>query len=262
MATILRALSNGLYTPGKAVGYFYPHTEAPLNDEIPAKGYRLGDSDEISIQVNVGEDVTRESKEHNVATVVTSIPGAIEVVVTATLTQFSDFIRAASLMGNMGQRSQEARTGVVKELGEPGAYFLGSYGITNVSVETSAGAEAVLGTDYMLDAVSGQIETLVSGLTATFDVPALSSGFQSGIASSEGIRGMLLLRATNRQGVRSIIRIHDIPLRPASARQIVSDGTDIGTIQLTGTALPAPGKPIGYEIGYEMDITLETPGGI
>lgn len=261
MATILRPLSNGLYTSGKAVGHFYPHAEAPYNDDVPAKGYRFGDWDELSINVEVGEETTRQSKEHNVPTTVLSTPGDISVTVSATVAQLSDFVRAASLMGNNGVRSQEARTGVVKTLTEAGVYYLGHYGITNISAEVD-GAPAELGTDYMIDAISGQVETLVPGVEITYDAPALSSGFMSGIASSTGVRGMIIVRMVNKQGVRSIVRLHDVELRPAGARQLVIDGTETSTIQLTGTAYPVAGKPVGQEIGYEMDISAETVGGI
>lgn len=261
MATILRPLDNGFYTSGKAVGHFYPHIVAPVNDDIPAKGYRFGDWDELSINVEVGEESTRQSKEHNVPTTVLNTPGDINVTVTATVAQMSDFVRAASIMGDNGVRSQAARTAVVKSLPEKGIYYLGAYGLTNVSVDVG-GVPGVLGTDYMIDAISGQIETLVDDVEITFDVPALTSGYMSGIASTTGIRGMIIVRMVNKQGVRSTIRLHDVELRPAGARQLVIDGTETSTIQLTGTAYPVSGKPVGHEIGYEMDITSETVGGI
>lgn len=262
MATILRPLSNGLYTSGKAVGYFYPHAVAPISDEIAAKGLRFGDWDELSISVEVGDETVRYSKEHNVATPVLTTAGEMTVTVTATVVQFSDFIRAAAVMGDVGVRSQEAKVGQTKELLEAGVYFLGGYGLTNVSATKESGGAAELGVDYLIDTISGQIETLTDDLVVSYDIPALTSGFMSGIGSSTGIRGAVIIRMVNKQGVRSIVRLHDVEFRPSGGRQLVIDGTESSTIQLTGTAYPVAGKLPGQEIGYEMDISAETIGGI
>lgn len=265
MATILRELSSGLYTSGKAVGHFYPHTTPPLTDAVPAKGLRFGDWDELSLEVTVGEETARQSKEHTVPVNRLSNPGEITVTVNATVAQLSDWVRAASVMGDVGVRTQTAQSGVTKTLAEPGVYFLGFFGITNVVVSKADASVAILGEDYLLDAVSGQIETIGAGMDGAeveFDAPALTTGYMSGIASSDGIRGMIMIRMVNKQGVRSLIRLHDLQLRPNGARSLVIDGTEISTIQLTGTAFPVSGKPAGFEIGYEMDITEETVGGI
>lgn len=258
MGTILRPLSNGLYTPGKGVTHFFPHVTAPLSDTIPPLGYRLGDSDEVSVNIEAGEEVNRESTEYSVGTVVSSVISSQKVTVALTLLQYSNLLRAASLMGDMGVRSQTAEADVSRTLLVPGVYYLGGTNLQNVEVTKTAGGAAVEGTDYILDAVSGQIETLVASIKVDFDRPSLSTGFITGIASSQGIRGMLMFRGVNKQGVRPLLRLHDVQLRPSSARQLITTGATNGTIGLTGTAFPVGGKPSGQEIGYEMDITEDT----
>lgn len=107
-----------------------------------------------------------------------------------------------------------------------------------------ADAEVVDGTEEALD-LGGEIVEFMSG------------GHKSGIANNPTLRGELVIRGVNAEGPKSLLRLWDVEIRPASARSFISD-TEIATIELSGAAYPAVGKAAGYEIGEELTITGTT----
>lgn len=110
-------------------------------------------------------------------------------------------------------------------------------------------AETIDGTEETLD-LGGEIVEFMSG------------GHKSGIASNPSIRGELVIRGVNAEGPKSLLRIWDIEIRPASARAFISD-TEFATIELTGAAYPKAGKAAGYELGEELTLTgATTPAGV
>lgn len=112
-----------------------------------------------------------------------------------------------------------------------------------------ADAETIDGTEETLD-LGGEIVEFMSG------------GHKSGIASNPSIRGELVIRGVNAEGPKSLLRIWDIEIRPASARAFISD-TEFATIELTGAAYPKAGKAPGYELGEELTLTgATTPAGV
>ena len=257
MSTILKPLSNGLYTIGKGVVHFYPLTD-PNDPSSYSKGVRLGDMDALSVTVEVGSTTDRFSNEYSIKTLVKSIPAEITATVSVTLTQMSDFVRAAALMGSEGVFSQTSETESVKDLGatSAGVYWLGAYGVTNVSVDVGATA-ATIGTDYMLDPVSGQIEILtdysggVENVVVTYDAPEIVDRFITGIASNTGIRGRFVFRGVNADGPKSLMELNYVELRPAGGRDYISE-SDVQAIELTGSAYPVGTEE--YPIGFEMSI--------
>lgn len=112
-----------------------------------------------------------------------------------------------------------------------------------------ADAEVIDGTEEALD-LGGEIVEFQSG------------GHKSGIASNPSIRGELVIRGVNAEGPKSLLRIWDVEIRPASARAFISD-TEFATIELTGAAYPKAGKAPGYELGEELTLTgATTPAGV
>ncbi len=111
-----------------------------------------------------------------------------------------------------------------------------------------ADADTVDGTEEVID-LGGEILEIQSG------------GHKSGVASNPTLRGELVIRGVNAEGPKSLLRLWDVEIRPASARSFISD-TEIATIELSGAAYPAAGKSAGYEIGEELTITGNTtPAG-
>lgn len=110
-------------------------------------------------------------------------------------------------------------------------------------------AETIDGNEEVIN-LGGEIVELTSG------------GHKSGVASNPTLRGELVIRGVNAEGPKSLLRLWDVEIRPASARSFISD-TEIATIELSGAAYPAAGKASGYEIGEELTITGNTaPAGV
>lgn len=256
--TILKPLDSGLYTNGKGVWNFYPHTVFPGANVEARKGVRGGDTNGITVQVAAGSERTRNSNEYSTATAVLSFIGEKTTTVSVTAVQLSNLILSASVMGKEEKQSQAAASGVTVALDEPGVWLMRHYSITNVTVTDATDEPAVIGDDYILDAVSGQIETLKSGLTITYDAPEISTGFITGIAAGDGIRGTLTFRGVNAQGRRVQVMLYDVVLRPTGALDLVVDGEEEQVVELQGTAYPVTGQPAGMAIGWMRDITDET----
>jgi hypothetical protein len=251
MSTILSPLSSGLYTVGKGVLHFYPLADIADPDSYD-KGYRIGDCDSFTAQVEITEG-ERFSNEYGIRTLALKTLDDVKATITIAAAQLSNLIRAASLLGSEGTFSQVAAAGRTKSIAEVGVYFLGGYGITNLAVTKSGAVPAVAGTDYKIDAPSGQFEALIADLDLTYDIPAIASRFATGVASGTGIRGMLIYRGVNARGVKSLVRLHDVELRPTGARGFISD-SEVQVTELSGTAYPVGGQPEGFAIGYETDL--------
>lgn len=50
-----------------------------------------------------------------------------------------------------------------------------------------------------------------------------------------------------------MVELHDVELRPASARALISE-SDFGTVELTGRAYPDGTQPAGFQIGRESTL--------
>lgn len=255
--TILKPLDSGLYTNGKGVGTFYPHTVFPGINAPMRKGIRIGDTNGITVQVAAGSERVRNSNEYSTATPKLSFIGEKTTTVTISAVQMSKMVLAASVMGKEEVQQQTAAAGVVVELGEPGVYKLRHFNIENIQVANDSDAPVFLGDDYLVDAISGQVEPLISGLTITYDAPEITTGFITGLGSSDGIRGTLIFRGVNAQGVKVLVEIWDIVLRPTGALDLVVDGEEEQVVELQGTAYPVTGMPAGQAIGRMRVITEE-----
>lgn len=239
----MRPLSNDLYTIPKAELLFRPAGKSAF--------INLGDADAISVEVSV-EEQERYANNRGVRTLVKKAVTQTSASVSMTLAQMSSFARAASLMSSEDTMAQAAAVGasemIVMEVG--GIYKLAALKVSNVQV---AGATA--GVDYVVDADAGLIESItLSGMQdVSYDAAAIVAGHRSGVANNPAIRGELLVRGVNAEGPKSLLRLWDIEIRPASARALISE-SDWGTVELTGTAYPVAGMAAGYEIGEEQTL--------
>lgn len=256
--TILKPLDSGLYTNGKAVGTFFPHSVFPGSNVDARKGERIGDTNGISIQVAAASERTRNSNEYSTTTAVLSFVGEKTVTVTISSVMLSNLVMSAAVMGDNGLQMQAEATAVEVDLPEPGVWMMRHFSIRNVVVTKGAGEAAVIGDDYLIDTVSGQIETLVPDLSVIYDAPEVNEGFITGIASGDGIRGTIMTRAVNAQGRRFQMMLHDVQLRPTGALDIVADGDEEQVVELSGIAYPVPGQRPGMAIGWMRDITEES----
>lgn len=141
MATILQPLSAGSYLNGKGAIFFFDDT---------GKGRRIGDCDAMSVQVEVTES-ERYSNEHSTRTLSLKTVDDISATVSITAAQFSNWVRAAALMGRETTIDQAAQSAVTMTIAEAGVYQLEGRGVTNVYV-SKGGEEAIINQDYMIDA--------------------------------------------------------------------------------------------------------------
>ena len=247
MATILRALDSGLYTRGKGVIHIFLFAN-PADPSSWSKGFRIGDCDAFTAQVEITES-ERYSNEHDVRTLVLKPIDEIKATITVTAAQMSELMRAAAILGTQTTMDQGAASGLTLSVDEAGVRKLAGFGATNVVV-TKGGESAILGTDYLLDAPSGLFEAMSGDLEVTYDLPAVTGKFAAGIASGTGLRGKLIYRGVNSLGVKVYLELHDVELRPTGARGYISD--EIQTVELSGTAYPVSTEE--HPIGFERDL--------
>lgn len=254
MATILNPLPFDTYTVGKGVVHFFP--KPPAGYSGPVIGYRLGDPESVSIQVEVTTEPVM-SNEHDDRASVGDLTTEKVVTLTLRIRQKSDIIRAAEVMGQNGKYHQEEGLGFTQTFAQPGVYDLGDYGIT-VNMVTVDGINAVEarpedGGDYLIDKRSGKIEVFTPGLTIEWDRPEITTDFATGIASGNGMEGKVVVTMTNKQGKRSEYVTWEVNLKPSGAVEIISE-SEIQSSELTGTVRPVAGKKPGYEYGYVKDL--------
>lgn len=107
-----------------------------------------------------------------------------------------------------------------------------------------------MGEHFLIDRVSGQLEALTDEeMALLYDAPEISTGFVTGIASSNGVRGSLVFRGVNDEGVRIMAEIWDMQYTPTSALDLVKDGEEENVVDLSGRAYPVTGMPEGQSIG-------------
>jgi hypothetical protein len=245
----MRPLSNELYVVPKAEILFRKSGETAYQN--------LGDADAVTVEISV-EEQERYANNLGVRTLVKRTVTQTDAAVSMTLAQMSNFARAASLMADAETMAQAAAPGATQEIDMAvgGIYKLSHLKVSNVSFADAGGAvAAVEGVDFILDGDAGLLEsvTLSGAMTVTYDAAAITSGHKSGVASNPSLRGELLVRGVNAEGPKSLIRLWDIEIRPASARALISE-TDFGTVELTGSAYPVAGKPAGYALGEEQTL--------
>lgn len=249
--TILRPLANSLYTEGRGVAHFYPF----LNPDDPTSygpGVRLGDMDALTLTVEVTDGETRFSKEYDVKTATITPVDEISCKLDLTVAQLSETAVMAALMGKRAPFTQAAQTDQNRIVAAGEVVFLGGFdAIITEAVVTGTQEPALIGTDYLFDSVSGQLQA-VRGVEVTYSIPAVSDRIKIGIASGEMPRGMLIFRGVAKQGKNKIWRIHDVQLKPSGGLDLISEG--ILTPTLTATCSPVSGQDDGFSIGVAVDV--------
>lgn len=256
MSKIFSPLSDEFYAIPKAELLFQPRGST--------KFLNLGDADSVEITINV-EETERYANNQPTRTLVKRVVSQVDAEVSMTLAQMSPYARAASLMSTASTMTQAAATD--QTLVIPSAdieagdiYRLPGRSISGVELTSATGSGSwIAGTHFRVDTAAGFVEIIaipagLSGdLTISYDAAAITQGHQSGIADGTGIRGRLIVRGINAVGVKSMVELHDIELRPASPRALISE-SDFGTVELTGRAYPDGTQPTGFQIGRESTL--------
>lgn len=251
--TILKALPNSFYTEGRGVAHFYAFTD-PANPLSYGPGVRLGDMDALTVTVEATEGEARFSNEYDVKTEVLRPVDEISCSVSMTLAQLTTTAVQAALMGKRAAFAQVAQANVVKNVAEGTIVWLGGYDVEITSVvidDDDDTTPAIAGTDYIVDAVSGQLEAMTD-IIVTYDIPAVSDRFKVGVASGVMPRGMLIFRSVTAQGQKKLLRLHDVQLKPSGGLDMISDG--IMTPQIEAACYPVAGQEDGFAIGIVTDI--------
>ncbi len=256
MSKIFSPLSDDFYSIPKAELLFQPRGST--------KFLNLGDADSVEITISV-EETDRYANNQPTRTLVKRVVSQVDAEVSMTLAQMSPYARAASLMSTASVMTQAAATDQTlvipsADVEAGGIYRLPRLSVSGVELTSATGTGAwVLGTHYKVDGPAGLVEIVAipagqSGdLTISYDAAAITQGHQSGIADGTGIRGRLIVRGINAVGVKSMVELHDVELRPASARALISE-SDFGTVELTGRAYPDGTQPSGFQIGRESTL--------
>ncbi|WP_322893467.1 MULTISPECIES: hypothetical protein [unclassified Yoonia] len=244
----MRPLSNELYTIPKAEIFFRKSGQPAFQN--------LGDADAFTLEIAV-EESERYANNRGTRTLVKRTVTQVDASVSMTLVQMTAFARAASMMADAEVMSQAAVQAAEFEetFAIDGIYKTPHLKISNLVFSDDVGPldpQPVADVDYVLDADAGIIEsiTLDGMMTVSYAAAAIDGGHKSGIANNPTLRGEFMIRGVNDEGVRSLVRVWDLEVRPASARALISE-SDNGTIELSGSAYPVAGKPQGYSIGSE-----------
>jgi len=245
----------GNYTVGKGLIFFQPSGSSVWEE--------LGDIDNFDLTVEV-EEIERYSNQYGVAKLAHSAVIQTDVSIEMTLMQMTDRNRALSVGGDKAAMSQSALTSQSVDFTGVAAgdvFDIGALSLTNVSVEDDTTPTPVawtLDTDYELDADAGMLKVLQipgassTNITVAYDTAAISSGLQVGIGGNANLRGALRLRGVNTIGVKSLIDLWDVQLRPSGSASFIS--SEYRQISLTGRAFAATGKASGYEYGQERTL--------
>lgn len=227
---------------------FAPKAELLFRKSGQAHYINLGSADALTVEVTV-EETEKYANNRGSRVLLKRGINQTDVAVSMTLAQMSAFARAASVMSDEATMSQVAALDATADLQMTvgGIYKLPHLRVSGVTI-----AGAVEGVDFIVDSDAGFIEsiTLTGSKTVTYDAAAISTGHASGIANNGGIRGELVIRGTNDDGVRSMVTLWDVELRPASARALISE-SEFGTVELTGRCYVDSTKPIGFAFGKE-----------
>jgi hypothetical protein len=265
MSLNFQTLGKKYYSIGKANIWFKPETEE--------RYYLLGDSDSVDLSIEV-EETDRFSNECGLRKKVQTIVTEINATITMTLVQLTDVNRALSLLGEANQYTQPGAVGVNEVFvggGEAGAIvnLSGSFVDTGGTLTVTDGTGLVsytLGTDFLLDDLSGAIQVINKpvgadgDLDVTYDTLAITAAEEKvriGLASKSDNTGSLIIRQCQDFGPNVRLFLPIVQLRPAGDRSYVSE-TDFDTIELEGSILEDSTQEAGFTLGEELLLTTPT----
>ena len=245
---------SGDYTVGKGLVFFKPKGQSYFEE--------LGDVDNFDLTIDV-EEIERKSNQFGVATLANSSVIEVGATVETTLYQMTNRNRAlavASDKSTMAQTQASGETLTVTGVKAGGIYEIPALSLSNVTVDDgeSSPVSYTEGTDYEIDLEAGLIKvmqipaTAGSDMVVTYDQGEISEGLKAGIGANPNIRGHLRLRGVNDIGVRVLVDIWDVQLRPSGARSYI--GNDYTQVGLTGQAFADSSQPTDYRLGMERTL--------
>lgn len=260
-----QTLGKKFYSIGKANIWFKPEGSETYT--------LLGDSDDVTVAFDVSTE-ERFSNECGLRTKVQEIVTEINGTVSMTLVQLTDTNRALSLLGEANTYTQAGAIGINETFtggGEDGAIvnLSGSFVDTGGTLTVTDGSTTVpyvLGTDFLLDDLSGAIQIINKpggadgDLDVTYDTLAITATDEKsaiGIGAKSDNTGSLIIRQCQDFGPNVRLFLPIVQLRPSGDRSYVSE-TDFDTIELEGSILSDSTQPTGFELGEELLLTIPT----
>lgn len=253
-------LSNTLYTIPKAQVLFKPEGE---------NSYLLmGDADDVNLAINIEEN-ERYTNECGVRSLVKTVVTQKDAELNMTMLQFSNFLRAVSLLGQDNDFVQTASTGIIENFTAVQAgrmYNLANTHTDPATIDITDGTTLVAyveGTDYEYDAKAGIVELISipggadADIIVTYDLLAVTAAedvLNSGILAANEFNGAIIIRGCQDEGPEALIELHNVQLRPNAARNFIQD-TDFDTVELIGKVLRDTTQAAGFELGFERDIS-------
>lgn len=227
--------------------YNIPYGEAswrPLGSNGPYSQFGDVDAFTLNLQV-VRKDRWCKNKRVKVITATAII--SVQAEVTVKCMQMTDFVRMASMLGQVVPFVQAASVATVyNATAGLGIYYVPALNISNVSVASGATA-LVAGTHFnVVDEALGGIEVsklpdgVVDGgpLTITYDQAAVAQGSQDQITIGDTPRFAIemQIRGVSDNGVKEVLHLFHVELAPSNAQDFISTNDDYQAAELKGTA--------------------------
>ena len=193
---------------------------------------------------------------------------ATTLTLTMTLKMHTALNRSLSMAGALtyeDQSSVSAGTFTVTGVTAGGIYDVGKLDLSSLSADDGEGSPTayVLNTNYEVDVEAGlvRIISIPGGAGAnfelTYDAAAIATSaerLRTGIGTSPDNRGTFVFRSTNVVGPKSLIKLHDVQIRPSGGRGLVSP-EEHGSIELTGRVFADQTQAAAEIYGFEATLT-------
>lgn len=252
-ASDYQVLDNGLYSLPFAEVIYRPI--AKLGEF--RRGWRqFGDVDSFNLNLNV-QTISRYAKNRRIRTKAIELPNQIDSALSFKPMQFTDYVRAASMLGKPVAFTQVAGAGEYTEEDVlPGdIIYVGAYDISNVVVTAGGNDVAVPAASLKLvDPALGGVQILeIPGTAAEVVVGDKSHmpvkvAFQKSVitladartridvASQPSIDLELMARGVSDIGEKGVLHVFHAQIRPANDIPQIGDNDFVG-VDLTGSAV-------------------------
>lgn len=208
---------------------------------------QFGDVDSFTLNITPNI-LTRYRKNNSVRTKAIEVPNQVDSTISFVCYQFTDFVRAVSVLGEaqpMTQTAAVAQPYKIESYG-PGLHWMQMYDISNVTFPEGF----VEGTHYkVVDPALGMIEIfdvappegveLGSEVDITFDaaeITAADKRVSAKVASKTEIEVELLVRQVGAVGKKEALHLFDCRLKPEGDLNLIG-GDDFSNVTISGSAL-------------------------
>ena len=236
-----QVLDNGLYKIGRA--------EVLFRKIGTQEWFQFGDVDNFVLSITPTK-VARYRKNAATRTKSKEIVNQIDSTVTFRCMQFSDFVRAVSVLGEVEPYTQAAvaaGTYTITAVKVGAIYRLGALDVTVTGLTSDTGTW-VLGTHYrVVDAALGMIQIIAlpdlvvadDEVEVAFTAPAITAEegrISVAVASQTEITVEMMVRDVGRDSLPQAFNLFEVTLSPSSDVAFI-DEDDFGGVDISGSAV-------------------------